>query len=471
SLKSAYAQISGTDALEITDLSGDLNAFELVGPRTSQVIHGAFRLANNGREVGKFWKTLANARSPGNFSPGMVVGLTVHDPRLHFPPTNAKVETLSNAGPELATPSSILAQSKLWEQDTRDKLRTPAFKKAALDSRRSKNLIPGTRLCPTKEDDRIPIILIQHTISNDHEDNFADHSTAQPMNGWTILLPPSWAMAFLTSLVYTGTRVVGLAARHHQRLEVSCPHFPEDYVGAPAYFECTTRQSSAEQAKWERTPKGKRVNYESLGTDHPWVSDWNGLVGGPSVLGEFIPTDRTIDESNNRKAWLLPSPEAANLIRHVPSALDNDPVKSFEDWVNLCRTRRGLAPLDHDLVQCLFDSALVHVRVDMLGRGNPKDRAILYGFPTGEIASQWKAAFERGSSNEEKSELVSTELTNESTVGHITSGGFSLQLGHGHGLAAMSLKHIIKMGKDRFVHSLSLFWELNIIPFSQFGHV
>ncbi|KAG8728980.1 hypothetical protein FRC12_021359, partial [Ceratobasidium sp. 428] len=125
SLNSASEQTSNTQQLEIADLSGDINAFELVGPRASQVVHGAFRLANNGREVGKFWEILGNARSSGSFSPGMVIGLTVHDPRLHFPPTNAKIGAGPDIGSEFLAPSHILAQSKLWEQDVRDKLRTP----------------------------------------------------------------------------------------------------------------------------------------------------------------------------------------------------------------------------------------------------------------------------------------------------------------------------------------------------------
>jgi ribonuclease P/MRP protein subunit POP1 len=99
SLKSAHQQFSANDQLDIADLSGDVNAFELVGPRTSQVIHGAFHPVNGGREaaqvchwitvydaiwltVDQFWRALGNARSPGNFSPGMVIGLTIHDPRL-----------------------------------------------------------------------------------------------------------------------------------------------------------------------------------------------------------------------------------------------------------------------------------------------------------------------------------------------------------------------------------------------------
>lgn len=53
SIKAAVSQLAVADQVEIADLSGDLNAFEMVGPRTSQVIHGALKLAANGAEARK----------------------------------------------------------------------------------------------------------------------------------------------------------------------------------------------------------------------------------------------------------------------------------------------------------------------------------------------------------------------------------------------------------------------------------
>jgi hypothetical protein len=52
-LKAANQKVPASDQVEITDLSGDVNSFELVGPRTSQVIHGVFKLASAEHEVKK----------------------------------------------------------------------------------------------------------------------------------------------------------------------------------------------------------------------------------------------------------------------------------------------------------------------------------------------------------------------------------------------------------------------------------
>jgi ribonuclease P/MRP protein subunit POP1 len=214
-------------------------------------------------------------------------------------------------------------------------------------------------------------------------------------------------MSFLNSLVYTGTRVVGLSAQHHQKLEVNYPHFPADYVGVPAYIEFAAQRGSSEQAKWERTPKGKRINYESIGTAHPWISDWGSVVGDPPamILDDLIPTDRTTGEFHAGVPWLFPFPEVGQLVNDIANDPGVTSVQALGDWLNSRRSQRGMATIDKDLIQSLFESAIIYVRIDMLGRGNPKDRATIYGFPTNEAASQRKATFESTSRNDEKSEV------------------------------------------------------------------
>ncbi|CAE6516502.1 unnamed protein product [Rhizoctonia solani] len=448
SLRSASELIPEACRPEITDLSGDINAFELVGPRTNQVVHGALKLASPRPEVKQFWKSLANARSPGNFSSGMVIGLTVHDPRLSYPPTNSKVdEDHPSSETILITPDPKLAQSEIWEQPIRDKLRTPTYKKGQLDRRRSENLVPGTQLRPTANDDKIPLLLIQHTISHGQAPLTASSDGPQALYGWTIILPPSWSMPFLSSITHTGTRVVGLSARHHQRLETKSPHFPDDYAGCSAYADTVTKQAETERARWERTPKGKRINYEALGVTHPWVSDWDGLVGGYSsaadtVMEDLVPTGRGPDPSSPtaRKPWLFLFPGMDKLIEDLASSPE-EAVQNFATRLNSQRTKRGLSGLEAELTLELFGTALVVAHVDMQGRGNPKDRAILYGCGGDEVMASWKATAES------PNEVTASSVEDLPVLGYVTSGGFSLQLGRGHGIAVVSLKGLVDMTK------------------------
>ena len=212
-------------------------------------------------------------------------------------------------------------------------------------------------------------------------------------------------MAFLTNLIHTGTRAVGLAAQRHQRLESDCPHFPEDYVGVPAYVDSVVKQAAIEQAKWERTPKGKRINYESMGITHPWMSDWNGVVGGSPSHGDLIPADHTNPQSDIIPPWIFPSTEIGQLIEHVAKAPNSSTVQAFGEQINSTRTRRELPALDETTTQRLFDSALVHVRVDMLGRGNPRDRAILYRVVDNEDPSNHKIVPQTQSGQNENDEV------------------------------------------------------------------
>ncbi|CUA78456.1 ribonuclease P [Rhizoctonia solani] len=378
----------------------------------------------------------------------MIVGLMVHDPRLNYPPTNSQVdESCSSSETTFVTPDPKLAQSEIWEQLVRDKLRTPTYKKGELDRRRSENLVPGTQLRPTANDDKIPLLLIQHTISHSQAPLTTTNDSSQALYGWTIILPPSWSMPFLSSLIHTGTRVVGLSARHDQRLETKSPHFPNDFVGCSAYKEVVTKQAETERAKWERTPKGKRINYEALGVTRPWASDWYSLVGGfpptmDTTMEDLVPTDRGPIPSSSTKPWLFLFPDMDQLVRDLASNSEEFLIGTFATKLNSQRTKRGLPIMDTEAVTELFSTALVVVHVDMHGRGTPQDRAILYGCESDEVVASWKAAVE--SSN---NEVAASPFKDLPVLGYVTSGGFSLQLGRGHGIAAVGFKGLIDMAK------------------------
>ena len=88
--------------VEVVDLRGRFNIFELMGPKSSQVIKGALTpVPDDGQEelnrvshvpfsvhtsikqnFPKFWNGLQRLQCPGGLPSGMVVGLKVHDPRL-----------------------------------------------------------------------------------------------------------------------------------------------------------------------------------------------------------------------------------------------------------------------------------------------------------------------------------------------------------------------------------------------------
>ena len=69
--------------MEIADLRGEVNIFEIMGPQANQVLRGALRAVPRGEgEFDQFWASLKDLQTSGAVPRNMIVGFTVDDPRL-----------------------------------------------------------------------------------------------------------------------------------------------------------------------------------------------------------------------------------------------------------------------------------------------------------------------------------------------------------------------------------------------------
>jgi ribonuclease P/MRP protein subunit POP1 len=167
-----------SEDIELADLRGQLNVFEIMGPKSNQVLKGALSpIGNDKRDDFKkvkpsfascyrskraclqFWQSLGDLQTSSSVPRGMVVGLKVYDPRLkyvllsemndvdasympsRFPPSIAKIQLEAGSTVPVAfsvTPTPLLAASEIWEENSREGLRKPRYKKKDLDERRSK---------------------------------------------------------------------------------------------------------------------------------------------------------------------------------------------------------------------------------------------------------------------------------------------------------------------------------------------
>ncbi|KAL4079379.1 hypothetical protein J3A83DRAFT_4368144 [Scleroderma citrinum] len=147
------------------DFKGSINAFGIMGPKSSQVINGTLSpVGSEDRgEFKKVWhsqrrSTRANLQTAGNL------------PREWFHPKNAKPSFLDMTNPpalpsnDLTFPSSGVAQTKIWADNKRDVLKKPEYKKKDLDERHSKFHALGSKLNPLRQVDRIQIVLIQYSL-------------------------------------------------------------------------------------------------------------------------------------------------------------------------------------------------------------------------------------------------------------------------------------------------------------------
>ncbi|KZS93212.1 POP1-domain-containing protein [Sistotremastrum niveocremeum HHB9708] len=408
-------QHNGEDQeIEVADLRGQINAFELIGPKSSQIIKGALipTEGNNSAEFTKFWDSLNNLQSSGSVPRGMIIGLECHDPRLSFPPTKARPTKQADVFGTF--PSSSLSQSDIWSEERRGCLVKPRYKKAELDKRREANVTPGTRLRPLRQDDRIPIMLVQKSIGT------ADSS----MHGWTLLIPKGWSMPFFTSLTHTGSRVGGLRERLYQSFESGVRHFPSDYPSTSAYLSYVQEQAAIAEDLEARRPIAKRPPKVIPRERSKETVAWRAIQHIPYSDETLLAADRNSEASNPSKtSWLLRGSELISLLNTLGDS--PEPEAALQDRITDIRKSYGV--VSESITPLRLDEALVTVRVSMSGRGVPVDLCEIYSIPKGAL-EQAQAAQEE-SPDEESTEP--RQIVPENLMGYVTSGSYCLSQGHG----------------------------------------
>lgn len=282
------------------------------------------------------------------------------------------------------------------------------------------NLVPGTPLQAMRHDDRIPILMIQHSVETSSQES-SHTSTSRSIHGWTIIIPAGWGMAFFSSLTHTGTRVAGQRERKTQAFEAGCAYFPRDYPSTASYDTYMDIRATEEEEMWERKPPAKRPNYSKIGTRSPWRPDWEvvlGLVEAPKQLGEgvgmavdgaeeLIPAQRDHASQSDAavaasalveapshvskvKPWLLRGPDVPAVLERISRM--PVPALGLRDEMNQLRTKRKLQPLDVNIKSDeLMMGALVTVKITLCGRGSPEDLANIYNMDDEEV-QQWVEA-------------------------------------------------------------------------------
>lgn len=283
------------------------------------------------------------------------------------------------------------------------------------------NLVPGTVLPPGRQDDRIPVLLIQRSVESSDAPlspsvSLPASSSQQALHGWTVVLPSGWGMPFLSSLVFTGMRVGGQRERAVQAFEAGSASFPRDYVGTAAYEEEAEAHAQEERERWEKRPPAKRVDYEKRGVENPWRPDWDTLLGLPKAggteengKGEFVSAqreepsatdedhvadqdmDETLqemleDELETVQPWLLRGHDVGFLLTGAADILE--PASYLLEAVNKLRAKRNMDPLGNT-AEDLWRSAIVGVRISMCGRGKPVENALIYAMDDDEW-TKWR---------------------------------------------------------------------------------
>lgn len=257
--------------LSFTDISEQVNIFELCGSKSSDVI----------------------SKVLGHDSPQKISSLLVRDPRF----TLNKLEAT-----QIEEISDNVCSESLWNIETRTGLMTNQTSEDKINDIRASKLIPGQVLEASDVEQKVPVLIRRF-----------DRSTL-------VFLPKNWARPFWRAFVFAGARFIGLEQTRHNAEEVGLPVFPYDYPGTDAYEVYADHLAADLMAEYNRKPPGKRINYEFQGVQSPFkpafpasasiftnlmvqsllASDNPSVADNNLVLGEIIMTEGGCPDFNSR---------------------------------------------------------------------------------------------------------------------------------------------------------------------------
>ncbi|KAJ9623043.1 Ribonucleases P/MRP protein subunit pop1 [Taxawa tesnikishii (nom. ined.)] len=348
------------------DLRFELGSIEIMGPGSTEALLGALcpvpppspedqqGLKNQQREgsgkcdvsVEATWTSLAGLTDPGTLPANALLAFSISDPRLRHPPRT--ITALSN---DKSQQAAGVFDRKIRLASTRSMPSQKAI------NRRKSLAQPGAYPDPDPKDPCIPVLLY---VSSHCPSNLSGQSGASARQAsWTLILPWQTVPTVWYSVMYYPSRAVAF--------EAGVPWFPGDYVGTQACEDWESRENRQRKVQWERRPKGKRVEWESvpLGLGRKgeigvgWACDWKRLVDGPAkeALSPLQnPETERPGDVELRKPWHLTTSLAAKLLRGKLTESGRD----------------GMG----DLV-----TALITVRLTLLGRGTPEPCARVYRLP------------------------------------------------------------------------------------------
>ncbi|KAJ2715964.1 Ribonucleases P/MRP protein subunit pop1 [Coemansia spiralis] len=450
--------------VQLEDISCDVVSFELLGGQSTQMLATVLAHAVDPEASGSAaLRLIRGVPSPAVLPESAVIALRIHDPRLAFP---YKLDPGSAVLPEdeqrqlqsmlLRWPSAASAYQHrdggIWDRAAcaQDVARRPA--EHALNARRQQQLVPGTKLAPVPGADvTVPLLLVRtgpEALLGSRTPRTDRMCVDTLAHGWTLLAPRGWGMPLWMSLSFAGARAQGLDERHHLGLEAGLPMFPANWPGTAAYDDWAGAAAADAHQKWLRRPPGKRTNYQQLGIASPFYPPLHELLGiadvpaayprvtadglecrmrrlkrvaakGRGAAAAADAQDPRADSDGGARGpssdgiWLLAGDSLAAAVEAQLAAAPGPQPTPFPEWAAplLEAAGTGLGP-------SLLERCLVRVRLVCIGRGTPASCAPI--------------------------RLHTSQPGEDSTVGYVMTGSFSLARGCGMAIGACSLRGLFR---------------------------
>ncbi|KAF9359856.1 hypothetical protein BGX26_011233 [Mortierella sp. AD094] len=413
-IQEAVSKAGKVKDIQVKDLENSLVMFDFTGPRSTALLQAVLRpckfdTAKPYEKAHRTWDTISGLRTSSSLPPGVALGLLVDDPRLTFPhnpeprPTSIPIARSKSVQDLITHWPTTIARSSIWDAQERDRLLTSIIPESKLNERRAQNLVPGTKLLSTESDSQIPVILVQRG-GQPQVQRAPGGGSSEYECGWTLILPKGWAMPFWKSMIFAGARPGGLRERRSFHFETRQSCFPYDFPSTTAYEVYAEECKKEAQAKYERKPVAKRINYCKMGVEDPFGASWiKALKAGIEMLGIASHNTNSVT-LNEHGIWLLQTPKLVTALTETARSAgeaelsDEKTSKLTVSSLNLAileclkgLLKPTLAPLPQ-LVQPTqrIEEALIRVGVDFLNRGTIGMNGMIYAIPE-EHYKEWTA--------------------------------------------------------------------------------
>ncbi|ORX48215.1 POP1-domain-containing protein [Hesseltinella vesiculosa] len=276
-----FLQMIQRDKLDIQliDRRLDLVRFDFSGPQSTTLLQAILDPVDDQKSASS-WHALASLRSTSTLPPGSVLAMNVKDPRLAFPQKiqwdqqgpvdKAEKDRLHDLC--LSWPTDV-AQSMLWDQQVcRQAFEDRPSEQVLIQRRQDNN---GGPLDFTDNDVTVPIVLIQRgqTAVDSKQAN-----SKELTEGWTLVMPRGWAMAFWKACSFAGARAAGLNEMRTLHFESGVSFYPFDHPGTEGWRQWREDYKTKADLVWQRRPPAKRANYTHLGRQAPFEAPFETLV-------------------------------------------------------------------------------------------------------------------------------------------------------------------------------------------------
>ncbi|KAK0112934.1 hypothetical protein ONS95_014652 [Cadophora gregata] len=354
--------------VHIEDLRFEIGSIEIVGPSSTEALLSVLHPYDESEEHARAFKALLGITNPGSLPSNSVLSFPVMDPRIRYPPRPVKLPSTSDEEAnfkllEMASSWPVdrsTGSSALFDREARFKATRLPSQKAL--NRRKAIAKPGDYPSCLESDPRIPITLIaSRSVSSG-----SAQGTWILLAPWKCILPIWYGLMHCPLSSGNNPRFGGLQELRQVHFEQGVPYFPTDFPGTASGFQWELDERLKRKANWDKRPKGKRVEWDSLDLGagrkgeigRGWASDFERVVGVPLLTASIDLIDAA-QETEKSKAT---TSKREVPLHHIPSKTFKSLLSSYES-------------------QLLQQNAVATFRITLVTKGIALPSARIYRLP------------------------------------------------------------------------------------------